>query len=109
MLYIHKNTILEATTSNIFLVKNSILYTPADNVLKGITRKLTLDIAKKLNIKVNEQEISITELYDADEAFITATNKKILPIIQIDSKVIGDGKVGEITKKLLNEYQTLIS
>ena len=109
VLYIHKNTILEATTSNIFLVKNSILYTPADNVLKGITRKLTLDIAKKLNIKVSEQEISITELYDADETFITATNKKILPIIQIDSKVIGDGKVGEITKKLLNEYQTLIS
>lgn len=109
ILYVSKGNILEATTSNVFIVKDNKLYTPKDNILKGITRKLTIDLAKKLKLDVIEKEISKTQLDEADEVFITATNKKILPIVQIDSMAVADGKVGEVTQRLLTEYQTLIS
>lgn len=109
ILYTYNGNILEASTSNVFIVKNNILYTPKENILKGITRKLIITIAQKLNYKVKECEISIKELFDADEVFISATNKKILPIIQIDTKIIKDGEVGKITKKLLEEYNKLLN
>jgi branched-chain amino acid aminotransferase len=108
ILYTSQGNILEASTSNIFIIKNNTLYTPKDNILKGITRKLIIDIANKLKYKVEEKEISTKELFDADEVFLSATNKKVLPIVQIDSKIIKDGKVGEITRKLLEEYNKLI-
>lgn len=108
ILYTWNNIVLEATTSNIFIVKNKKLYTAKDNVLKGITRKLVIDIAHKLNIEVSESMITTEELFDADEVFISATNKKILPIVQIEDKVIHKGIPGEITKQLFEEYNSLI-
>jgi D-amino acid aminotransferase len=108
ILYTWKDIVFEASTSNIFIVKNGILYTPKDSILKGITRKKVLEIARAQKLKTIEKEISTTELYDADEVFLTATNKKVLPIVQIDSKKIKDGKVGEITKKMLKIYNSLL-
>lgn len=108
ILYISNNTILEATTSNIFIVKNEILYTAKDKILKGITRKLILELAKKCQIKSVEKEITIEELQHADEVFLSATNKKVLPIVQINSSQVGNGKVGEVTKKILKAYNKLI-
>ncbi len=104
ILYTYDGKVLEASTSNIFIVKNSILYTPKDNILKGITRKLVIEISKKLKYEIVEKEILIEELFGADEVFLTATNKKVLPVVKIDSKIIKDGKVGNVTKKLLEEY-----
>jgi branched-subunit amino acid aminotransferase/4-amino-4-deoxychorismate lyase len=108
ILYTYQGNILEASTSNIFIVKNKTLYTPKDNILKGITRKLIMDIARKLAYTVKEEPISLKKLYDADEVFLTATNKKVLPIVRIDSHVIKKGEVGNITKEFLEEYNTLI-
>lgn len=108
ILYTYQDTILEASTSNIFIVKNNVIYTPKDNVLQGITRKLIIDIAQKLKYTVIQKQISTKELYKADEVFLSATNKKVLPITQIDSHVINKGIVGEITQKLLKEYMSLI-
>lgn len=108
ILYTYQGDILEASTSNIFIVKNKILYTPKENILKGITRKLVLDLAHKLNYKTIEKQISVEELFAADEVFLSATNKKVLPIIQIDSHKIKDGRVGEITQNLLREYSALL-
>lgn len=108
ILYTWKDIVLEASTSNIFIVKNDILYTPKESILKGITRKLVLGIAIKLKYKTIEKEISIEELLQADEVFLSATNKKILPIVEIDSHMIRDGKVGEVTKELLHTYNKLI-
>lgn len=108
ILYTYQDKILEASTSNIFIIKNETLYTPKENILKGITRKLIIDIAKKLKYSVVEKEISIKELYNADEVFLSATNKKVLPIVTVDAYTIGNGGAGEITNKLLQGYNKLI-
>lgn len=108
ILYVYDNSILEASTSNIFIIKNNDIYTTKDNILKGITRQLVIDIAKKMKYQVFEKEILIKELLDADEVFLTATNKKVLPITQIDSHTIQNGLVGDITREFLQEYNKLI-
>lgn len=109
ILYTWDNVVFEATTSNIFIVKDGVLYTPKDNILKGITRKKVLEIARAQKLKVIEKEISVEELHTADEVFLTATNKKVLPIVQVDSHKINDGKVGEITKNILDVYNSILS
>jgi D-alanine transaminase/branched-chain amino acid aminotransferase len=108
ILYTWNDVVFEATTSNIFIVKDKVLYTPKDSILKGITRKKVLEIARAQKIKVVEKEISVEELHTADEVFLTATNKKVLPIVQIDLKKVKDGKVGEVTKKLMSGYNSLL-
>lgn len=108
ILYTYQNKILEASTSNIFIIKNNILFTPKENILKGITRKLVIDLAKKLKYEVIEKELTQKELLDADEVFLSATNKKVLPITHIDKHIIADGKVGKTTKILLQHYIELI-
>jgi branched-chain amino acid aminotransferase len=107
ILYTSKGEILECSTSNFFLVKKGELITPKDGILSGITRKTVFDLAKKLKIKVKERPIKLSELKMADEAFISATNKSILPIVKIDSQKIGAGVPGPITKALLAKFEKL--
>lgn len=109
ILYTSKGEILECSTSNFFLVKKGKIITPEAGILAGITRKTALEIAQKLNLKVEIRPIKTVELKDADEAFITATNKNILPIIKIDDTKIGNGLPGPITKTLMTEFQRIIS
>ncbi len=109
ILYTSKGEILECSTSNFFLVKKGKIITPEVGILAGITRKTALEIAQKLNLKVEIRPIKTVELKDADEAFITATNKNILPIIKIDDTKIGNGLPGPITKTLITEFQRIIS
>ncbi len=100
--------ILECTTSNFFAVINKKLITPPkDKILEGITRKVVFQLAKKLKISVLERDINFGEIKKFKEAFITATNKEILPIVKIDKIKIGNGKVGEITKVLMAEFKKL--
>jgi len=99
ILYLSNGLVLECSTSNIFIIKGNHLITPSKNILKGITRKIVLKIAKK-DFVVEEREVEIYELLLADEVFITGANKKILPIVKIDKKIVGKGKVGEKTKLL---------
>jgi branched-chain amino acid aminotransferase len=112
VLYTNKGLISEATTSNIFYVKNEILYTPVDGILQGITKKIITEIAEKLGYKVISKIVSLKDLYDADEVFLTATNKKVLPIVQINDVLIGfgdlKGKSGKISLELLKEYNKLV-
>lgn len=108
ILYTNNDEILECSTSNFFLVKDGKLITPKTGVLSGITRQITIALVKKLKLKIEERPIKLSELKTADEAFITATNKNILPIIKIDSLVVKNGKVGSITKQLVDKYEELI-
>jgi D-alanine transaminase/branched-chain amino acid aminotransferase len=79
------------------------IVTPGEGILKGINRKHVLELAGN-HFKVEERDLFIDELQTAKEAFITGTTKKVMPVVQIDDLVIGDGKPGEITRKLQKLY-----
>lgn len=99
--------VAEAVTSNLFAVKRGALLTPSIEcgILPGVTRGAILKIAKDLNIKVKEKEISRKELLASDEAFLTNSLVEVLPVTRIDKRVIGSGSPGEITKMLRSTYQ----
>ncbi len=109
-LYINNGQVLELTRSNIFIItKEGKIITPEKNILKGITRKKVLEIAAP-HYDIEEREISTEELFHAQEAFLTGTTKKILPITVVDNQKIGDGKPGPISRQLLemfNELETI--
>ncbi|MFC1645323.1 aminotransferase class IV [Patescibacteria group bacterium] len=104
IIYIDDGNVLEASTSNFFIVKDGEVMTTRKGILLGTIRNLVIDLAKKNGLSVAEREISVDEMLKADEAFITATNKGIIPIISIDDKLIGNGKVGGTTKKLMSIF-----
>lgn len=100
ILYMKDGRILEASTSNFFLVKDGVIVTPKESVLGGITRKLVIRLASELGIPVEERDIAVAELDTCDETFLTASNKQVLPVVSVDGSAIGDGLVGLISKKL---------
>jgi|TARA_B110000438_G_scaffold43720_1_gene43632 branched-chain amino acid aminotransferase len=93
--------ISETNDTNIFLVKNNTLYTPhGDSCLPGLTREMILKIACEKKIDNHEKNLSITDLYTADEVFTTGTMGELTPILIADGRVIGDNKAGKMTKKM---------
>jgi len=108
ILYTHNGRVLECSTSNFFIFRGNKLITPHKDILKGTTRNFVIGLAKK-KFKVEEREIKISELKSADEAFITATNKEIIPVVRIDAQKIGAGKVGENTKILMKMFNDYVS
>ena len=103
-----KGEIYEGTTSNFFAVIDGKLVTPKDNILFGITRRIVIDIAKKEGIKVVERSINISEIPNMSEAFITASNKEVMPVTKINLQTIGSGEVGKIAKQLTILYKRLL-
>jgi branched-chain amino acid aminotransferase len=101
--------VAECTGDNIFIVKNKKLFTPPveSGILKGITRQSVLDIAKGSGMEASENKLTTADLFDADECFLTGTAAEIVPVVKIDSKVIGNGKPGEITFKLREKFGKL--
>ena len=99
VLFHNGKVISEVTRSNFFIIKNNKVITPADGILKGITRGKTLQLAKD-HYTVEEREVLLTEIYTADEAFITSSTKRLMPVVNIDGTVIGQGKPGETTRHL---------
>lgn len=106
VLYVPDGCVRETGTSNIFMVRKGVIITPKDKVLMGITRNFVIKLARKAGIKVIEREISLWEMTKADEVFITATNKDIVPVIQIDSQSIAKKKVGPVTQMLMERFRT---
>ena len=105
-----EGNVAEASAENIFLVKNGVIATPdLDYILSGITRKSVIEIAGDMGIRVEERKVKRDELYEADELFLTATSVKIWPVVQVDDKVINDGEVGEVSQRLNNEFNKIIS
>ena len=96
----------EGSGENVFLVRNGVIYTPTlgNSALSGITRDSVLTIARHLGLTVSEQAIPREMLYIADEVFFTGTAAEVTPIRSIDRIVVGDGKPGEITRKIADEY-----
>lgn len=107
ILYVSQNKVLECATSNFFIVKNGIIITPKDNILFGITRKVTMSVAQPL-FTVEEREITLEELYNADEAFLTSSFKDVVPVVKVGERLIGDGKVGTVTKKVIELFHDFV-
>jgi branched-chain amino acid aminotransferase len=98
--------VAEATTANIFVAKNDILYTPTTrNILNGITRQLVIELASELGIKVVEVDFDLEFLYGVDEVFLTGTACEILPVKAINHV---EYKVGEVTEKLYDAFMKII-
>tara|TARA_Y100001970_G_scaffold144696_2_gene177720 strand:+ start:19998 stop:20912 length:915 start_codon:yes stop_codon:yes gene_type:complete len=103
---IKNNIITEGTSSNIWIIKNKKLYThPSNiNILKGVTRTSLKLIIKKMKLTFIEKPFSLKHLMNADEVFLTSSGSFITPIVKIDSKLINNGKIGEITLNLAKMY-----
>ena len=108
---VEKGKITEATSSNVWIVKNNKLIThPANtDILKGITSEAIKNIIKKNKLKLLEKIFTTTEMYKADEVFITSSGNLLTPIIKIDSILINKGKIGDITLQLALLYAKLFN
>jgi branched-chain amino acid aminotransferase len=99
------NRLLEGTTTNLFCFKGNTLITPPDNILPGITRTVVLDIAKG-SYDIELRHITADELNQMDEVFITASNKEIVPVIQVDDLKFSNGKPGVKTCHIMELFKT---
>jgi branched-chain amino acid aminotransferase len=73
----------------------------------GITREAVIDLARELEIPITETDITVHDLYNADEAFLTGTAAEIVPLVEVDSRLINDGNVGPITTQLIEHFKSL--
>ncbi|MFD2681647.1 D-amino-acid transaminase [Bacillus seohaeanensis] len=100
-------TVTEGSSSNVFIVKDKVIYThpPTNLILNGITRKVIQKVCQENNITFIEEAFSIAQLQAADEVFMASTTSEVMPIIKVDDKVYGEGKIGPVTKKLQSLFQ----
>jgi len=99
----------ECTGDNIFIVKAGKLFTPplSAGALYGITRQTVIDLATAAGHDVVEPNLTRYDMFNADECFLTGTGAEIIPVTKIDGRVIGNGKPGPVTKKLVMDYHAL--
>lgn len=101
--------ISEGSGENIFIVRNNALKTtPLTSILEGITRDSIIAIAKDIGIETVETRFTRDEVYISDEAFFTGTAAEITPIRELDSRTVGNGKAGKITKKLQSVFFDIV-
>jgi branched-chain amino acid aminotransferase len=102
--------VVEGTAENIFTVKDKTIITPpiSSGALDGITRNSILTICKDHNMDIEIRDLARDELYSADEVFLSGTASQIEPITEIDSRIVGSGKVGIVTKKLQAYYEKIV-
>ncbi|MFH0848024.1 MAG: branched-chain amino acid transaminase [archaeon] len=97
--------VAEGPGENIFIIKNESLLTPTvRSILQGITRKSVMEIAVNENLDVQEKDLKVQDVYDANEAFFTGTAAEITAITSVDDNVIGNGTIGPITRQLKNVF-----
>jgi len=104
------NRLAEGCISNVFLVKNSVLYTPPIRtpVLAGVARKTICQIAVDSSIELREKDLYIADCLEADEVFLTNVIMQVLPVNEIEKHVVGSGKVGPMTKKLQSSFNEIV-
>ncbi|WP_028865977.1 aminotransferase class IV [Psychromonas aquimarina] len=99
ILFNNNNEMTEGSACNAYIVKNSVVITPPlDNqILPGITRFMLLDIlSRHSSIKVEERIVTMDEVFDADEVWLTSSSKEIAPVVEIDGKTVGNGQIGDL-------------
>jgi len=101
--------VTEASGANFFMVKNGVVYTPnRDTIFEGITRTTIIEFCRHLSIPLLECNITRDQVYLADEAFFTGTAYGIVPVVELDKRMIGKGACGAITQKLRDLYQKMV-
>ena len=106
IMYNHQGYVAEASGDNVFIVKDSVICTPpaSSGSLEGITRAVVMKLAKKEGLEVIEKDLTRVDLHTCDEFFLTGTAAEVIGIVNIDGRVIGDGKPGETTKLLRRKF-----
>jgi branched-chain amino acid aminotransferase len=103
----YRGELTECTTSNLFIVKGGAALTPPidSGLLPGITREFLFEIGKEVGVEVREQVLRDSDLFSADEAFLTSTTREAVPIVKVDDRTIGSGRPGPVTQKLLDGFR----
>ena len=106
VMYNHEGYVAEATGDNVFIVKEGVIYAPPAEAgaLGGITRGVVIKLAEEENIRVVEKNLTRFDLYVCDELFLTGTAAEVIGIVEIDGRVISDGKPGPVTKLLRDKF-----
>ena len=106
VMYNHEGYVAEATADNVFIVRNGVIYTPPveTGALEGITRGIVIKLAKEENLEVVEKNLTRCDLYICDEFFLTGTAAEVIGVVDIDSRIIGAGKPGPITRLLREKF-----
>lgn len=105
-----KGEVAECTGDNIFLARNGVLLTPPNDagILEGITRDEVIQLARKdAGLEVREVPLTRHDVYIADECFLTGTAAEVIPVVKVDSRTIGDGKPGPITRDMIARFREL--
>ena len=106
----YRGEVAECTGDNIFIVRRQELLTPPIDagVLEGITRNAVIELAQEAQISVRESVLTRHDVYVADECFLTGSAAEVIPVIQLDERIIGDGRVGPTTKQLIDAFHKLV-
>ena len=106
----HRGNVAECSGDNIFIVRRGVLLTPPLDacILEGITRNAVLEIAAELGIEAKERNFTRHDVYVADECFLTGSAAEVIPVTELDGRVIGSGKAGPLTTKILAAYRELV-
>jgi branched-chain amino acid aminotransferase len=106
IMYNHEGYVAEASGDNVLIVKDGVIYTPPAEAgaLPGITRSIVIKLAKEENLQVVEKNLTRFDLYVCDEFFLTGTAAEVIGIVEVDGRMIGDGKPGPITSLLRKKF-----
>ena len=102
--------VAECTGDNVFIVKGGVIYTPpvSDGGLDGITRGVIFELADQLGIKLEEKTLTRFDIMTADECFLTGTAAEVIPAVELDHRIIGDGTPGSMTARFSEAYRALV-
>jgi branched-chain amino acid aminotransferase len=106
----HEGLVAEGASTNVFLVEGSEAVTPplSAGILHGITREVVLEVAREAGVAVREAPVPPEALQRADEVFITSSTREVMPARSLDGRLVGDGKPGPVTKRLLAAYRAAV-
>lgn len=103
--------VAEGSSDNIFIIKRGVVYTPPCYIgaLEGITRGAIMELCAKLGIPLREEPFTLHDVYTADEVFFTGTAAEVIAVREVDGRIIGEGRAGPLTSRLLDEFRKIVS
>jgi branched-chain amino acid aminotransferase len=103
----HEGFLAEGASTNVFVAREGVLATPplSAGILAGITREVVLELAAGLAIACREEPLHVEDLLRADEAFMTSTTREVVPVCQVDERLVGDGHPGPLTRRVMQAFR----